>query len=405
MRNARSDIRRLALGRLISITGSAAAYTALMYTIWNRTHNATLQSLALLLTFGVSGIAGTLTGALGDRFDRRMVMAVSEASAATVFAVMAFAGSPVSLIALAFCSAIFESPFWSASRAAIPNLAEDQNQIAWANSWVTIGVNTGIALGPVLAGVLLYLVGPSWVFGLNAASFLVSAALTLSVRRPFSGTVTEDEHDEHRGVLAGFRYLVREPMLRVMTLAWLVFVIGMGMGMVADAALAEHFSAGKIGFGLIITCWGSGSVLGSFLGRWLNARTEPLALVVGSVGVAVAGLAISVAPVFLLVLLALLVMGTSDGLTMVADNGIRQRRSPDAVRSRVMAASEAAISLGMAIAFVIAGPVLNSVGPKAVYAIGGAGAALAAIVLLPTLKLRRTETSAEPLELEQAFSA
>ena len=145
-------------------------------------------------------------------------------------------------------------------------------------------------------------------------------------------------------------------------------------------------------------------MLGSFLGRWLNPRTEPLALVVGSVGVAVAGLSISVAPVFLLVLVALLAMGTSDGLTMVADNGIRQRRSPDAVRSRVMAASEAAISLGMAIAFVIAGPVLNAVGPKAVYAIGGIGAALAAVVLLPTLKLREAQISPEPVELEPAVN-
>ena len=32
---ARSKIRRLAAGRLISVTGGAAAYTALNYTVWN----------------------------------------------------------------------------------------------------------------------------------------------------------------------------------------------------------------------------------------------------------------------------------------------------------------------------------------------------------------------------------
>ena len=34
-----------------------------------------------------------------------------------------------------------------------------------------------------------------------------------------------------------------------MTIAWFVFVLGMGMGMVADAPLAEHFGTGAVGFG------------------------------------------------------------------------------------------------------------------------------------------------------------
>ena len=69
-RSPRSNVRRLAIGRLISVTGGAAAYTALMFTVWNDTHSATWQSVALLLTFGVVGILSPLTGHLGDRFDR-----------------------------------------------------------------------------------------------------------------------------------------------------------------------------------------------------------------------------------------------------------------------------------------------------------------------------------------------
>ena len=73
-RSPRSNVRRLAIGRLISVTGGAAAYTALMFTVWDKTHSATWQSVALLLTFGVVGILSPLTGHFGDRFDRRMVM-------------------------------------------------------------------------------------------------------------------------------------------------------------------------------------------------------------------------------------------------------------------------------------------------------------------------------------------
>ena len=68
---ARSRIRRLALGRFISVTGGAAAFTALNFTVWNRTHSPAMQALSLLLTFGVAGIFGPFAGALGDRYDRR----------------------------------------------------------------------------------------------------------------------------------------------------------------------------------------------------------------------------------------------------------------------------------------------------------------------------------------------
>ena len=93
-RSPRSNVRRLALGRLISVTGGAAAYTALNFTVWERTHSPYMQALSLLLTFGVAGLVGPFTGALGDRFSRRAVMIWSEAISATFFALMVFAKDP-----------------------------------------------------------------------------------------------------------------------------------------------------------------------------------------------------------------------------------------------------------------------------------------------------------------------
>ena len=56
---------------------------------------------------------------------------------------MAFVDAPQPLIALAFVSAMAESPFWSASAAAIPNLVEREEDIAWANSLVGLGGTPG----------------------------------------------------------------------------------------------------------------------------------------------------------------------------------------------------------------------------------------------------------------------
>ena len=73
-----------------------------------------------------------------------------------------------------------------------------------------------------------------------------------------------------------------------------------------------------------------------------------------------------------------------------------QRRTPDAVRSRAMAAFEALLSIGLVVAYLLAGPRSSAVGPKWVYRIGGVSALAAAIVLLPMLRLRRVAEAPEP---------
>ena len=237
---------------------------------------------------------------------------------------------------------------------------------------------------------LVATVGASWVFGLNAMTFVVSLLLTVTVRGSFQEDRTAVAHEEHRGLSAGLTFLWRDRVLRRITASFFVFVLGMGIGMVADASLAEHFGKGPVGFAALITCWGTGSVVGSGLGRFLKPATEPRWLVLGSFGIAAAAFAVGFSPVFVGVLVALFVMGVTDGLTMVAETGIMQRRTPDVVRSRTMAGFEAVISFGLAGAYLMAGPVLRAFGPQVSYRIGGASALVAAIVLLPMLRLRRT---------------
>jgi MFS family permease len=317
---------------------------------------------------------GPFAGALGDRYDRRKVMIWCEAGSAMCFVVMAFLHAPLWLIAFAFASALTELPFFTASRAAIPNLVDSPDDVSWANSLVSTSVYGGIALGPLIGGVVVAATGASWVFALNAVTFFVSIALTLTVRGDYQQLHDGEAHDEHRGIAAGATFLWRDRVLRRMTIAWFVFVLGMGISMVADAALAERFGTRAIGFAALIACWGTGSVIGSTL----------------------AALGVGYAPMFVLVLCSLLVMGASDGLTMVAETGIMQRRTPDAVRSRAMAAFEGAVSLGLACAYLMAAPVLRWVGPQVTYRIGGVSALAAAVLLLPLLRLRSRGSTPEP---------
>ncbi|HYX80291.1 MAG TPA: MFS transporter [Actinomycetota bacterium] len=393
-------VRRLAVARLISITGGAASYTALMFTVFRLTGSPTWLSATLLLTFGVSGLFGPLGGAISDRFDRRKVMIWSDLLGAACFGAMAFVTrDPWWLAGLAFASAVVETPFWSASGAAIPNLV-DTDRLAWANGLVALGKNAGVMVGPAVGGVLLAAMGPGWVFGLNALTFVVSAAWVWSVRgRSFGGRA----HDaEHQGLRAGFVFLARDRVLRLLVVAWSVLVLGIGLVMVADVPLVELFHAGSIGYGLLIGCWGAGSVLGSLAARRLDERKEPRALFLGTLAFALSTGAIAVSPWFAPILVMAFVSGFGDAVTLVAEQGIQQRRTPDAVRSRVMAAADGIMTITFAVGLVAAGPVLRAMGPQNAYAIGGLTALGGAVVLTPIFRGTRAVAPApiaEPTEV------
>jgi MFS family permease len=397
----RAAVRRLAAARLISITGGAAAYTALMFTVYEQTRSPAWLSATLVLTFGVSGFLAPVAGAIGDRFDRRRVMILSDVAGVAAFAAMAFAGDPGWLLAFAFVSAVVETPFWMASAAAIPNMVEP-SELSWANSLISLGRNAGIMVGPAIGGALVAAIGPTWVFGLNAMTFAVSAILVWTVRAPFEGE--RSDATEHRGLRAGFVFIARDRVLRTLVLAWTGLVFGFGLVMVADVPLVEHFHAGSIGYGLLITFWGAGSVVGSLAGRYLNEDREPRALFLGTALIAVTTAAIAVSPWFAPILVIALLSGMGDAIVLVAEQGIQQRRTPDAVRSRVIATSEGLTSIAFILGFAAAGVVLRAVGPRNVYAIGGLTAAIGALVLLPILR-RGSEREAAELDVATAEGA
>jgi len=374
----RTAVRRLAAARIVSITGGAAAYAALNYTIFERTGSASWVAVSLLLTFGVLGFVGPPAGMLGDRFDRRKVLIASDLAGAACFAMMALSSEPAWLLTWAFLSALAEAPFWSASEAAIPNVA-GPGLTTWANSLLNASKLAGIAVGPALGGALLAVTSPSVVFGVNAVSFALSAAIIVTVHARFSA---ERGEDEFHGLRAGFRFLRHDRVLRTLLLAWVVFISGMGMSMVADAPLAAVFDAGAFGFGLLITAWGGGSALGSLIARNMREGSEGTWLVITGAVIAATGIGVGVSPWFPLAVAMLFVMGLADGMTIVAETNLRQRRAPDVVRSRVSAAFTGVMHLMLAFAYVVAAFVVPWIGPKATYAVGGVTAGLAVFVLL-----------------------
>jgi MFS family permease len=335
---------------MISYTGTSASYTALVYVIFRRTGSNAWVAVALLLTLGVKGAITPLAGALGDRFDRRRVMIASDLLGAAALAAMALTHAPWLLLAFALIAVVVEAPFFPASGAALPNLVAPDD-LAWANGTIAFGSSVGYVVGPAVGGLLVAAGGAATAFLLDALSFVVSAALVATVRGSFSQEKAEVEDHAHHGVRAGLVFMLRDPILRRVTFAFAVFAVAVGSVLVAEPPLAASFGAGAIGFGLLSTSFDLGALVGALHGRRLTEATEMRWLVGGNFVTAFGLGAVAFMPAFPPVLVAMLIAGSSDGLVDVIVNVVFQRRSPDAVRSRVMAALESMFLMGLAVSF------------------------------------------------------
>jgi MFS family permease len=386
-----SSVRRLALGRLISLMGGSAAYIALVAALYERTGSAAWVSAALF-----AGVVGSVVGApgagyLGDRLDRRRLMIATDLASAIVAGAMAvLVDEPAALVALFGLHAVVTSPFAPASAAAMPNLVGEE-AVARANALVAATTSAGYLLGPLAGGLLLGVgVSTATLFAVDAATFIVSAAFVASIRQPFgTGAGTQ----LHPGVLAGVRVIRREPVLRVLIAASMTSLLGMGIVNVAAYPLSLRLDGGTEGYGAMEALLGGGGLLGAALaGRLLTPARAP-AIVALSFAASGAGLALAgAAPVLLVALAAMAIAGAGRGLGEVADTTLVQARTDDAVRSRVFAAQDGAAHVAFSVAMLAGGVLVELAGARFAVATASACALLAALIasrmLGPSARLR-----------------
>lgn len=368
--------RRLALGRLVSLTGGSAAYIALVAAVYGETGSAAWVSAALFAGVVGSVVAAPVAGWLGDHFDRRRVLIGADLAAAAVSITMALTGQPEALVVLLGLAAVAQSPFEPASAAAIPNLVPPDD-VPRANALVAATGSAGYLLGPLLGGLVLGAgASPATLFVVDAATFLVSAVLVASIRRPFGRGATA----EHPGVLAGFRVIACQPHLRLLVAAGMAALIGVGIVNVAAYPLSLELDGGTEGYGAMTGLLGAGGLLGAALaGRVLAAG--PSRVLVGAFAAATAGLALAgAAPILAIALAGMAVAGAGSGLGDVAATTLIQTRAGDQVRSRVFAAQDGAAHLAFTAAALAGGLIVELASPRGAFAAAAACAAAAIVI-------------------------
>jgi MFS family permease len=373
--------RLLFLATLASSIGTWLAFVALVVDVTDRTDNANWVSALLIVEFLPIVVIGFVAGRLIDRASRRWILVVSDAVRAGVFFALPFTTSALQIVALAFGAGIATSLFRPAVYAGLPNLVSDED-LPEANGILQTADNLTWTVGALVGGALVAATSPDVAYVVNAVSFVVSAVLILRIRERFEEAEREPSQGGWRDLTDGLALAIRSRALLTVLVAWSVVMLANAGVNVSEVFLAkEVFSGGDFGYGLLVAATGFGLVLGSlFGGNWIAQRglTIPYA---ASIGLMALGLgAAAVAPNVWIASLVVIVAGAGNGVAVVANALLVQRGAPDRLRGRaftiVMSAGYAVLGVGM----IVAGPLTNAIGARAVWGISAGLTALGAFI-------------------------
>lgn len=380
------DFRLLFSGQAVSLVGDAAFLTALG---WKTFTIAGSGKLGLVLSIQGAGLLTTLLigGALADRFERRRMMILSDvwrfAAVGTIAGLDATGHLGLtSLVVLAGLMGLGDGLFYPAVGGIIP-LVVDAAHLPSANSLMGVARWGGFVVGPSLAGFLYQGAGSSWVFGIDALSFLLSGALMLLARpraiepEPSEGTFSE--------IREGASYVARIPWLWV-TIALFAVILMLQLApqqVLLPKLVKEHFSRGVGAYGLLAGMVGVGTVIGTLLFGHLQPRRRRGVIsywlwLINSV--AIAGMAL--APWFPLAGVLCVVRGVCIGFGVAVWETMLQELVPSRLLGRVISldffGSFGLMPIGLAIWGGIAG-----VAPPGPMIAGGAivSAGMIAVVL------------------------
>lgn len=331
---------------------------------------------------------GLLGGALADRVDRRRAMwAVDVARGVLIgaFAISLAVGHThiAALMALAFALTTMQTLFDNAATAILPALV-GPSALTSANARLMTGQSlAGTFLGAPVAG-LLAGAALALPFAVNAATYLVAAALIASLPRSVGQTTARPVGSTLRREIAdGVRYLWRDRLLRGISLTNLLgnFVIG-GLTALLVLIVTRWVGASGAVFGLVLAAYGAGATLGGLVASRISRRIGPIVSIAAALAAQTASLVVIGAVAHVAGTAAgLAVFGAAGMLVNVNGVTLTQQRTPAEALGRVSAAQRTLAIAGAPIGALLFGAIATATEVNVPALVGAGVMALAAITM------------------------
>jgi len=384
--------RRYFTGNLFFILGLQMLNGVVGWEMYERTGSALNLGFVGLVQFIPQLAFVAVAGHITDIYNRKHVLmaAISlSVMAALVLALNAALQGPIFVMYACLFAAGTARAFWMPSRSALLPRIVPLSIFSNAVSWNTSGFEIASFVGPAMVGFLIYYVGVTAVYAINAA--LITCFVLLLARIPYRHEPPAQSALTLSSLLAGVRFIWKtKVVLSVMCLDMFGVLLG-GATALMPIYAEDILHVGKIGYGWLLAAPSAGA----FASALIQAHRGPLKRAGRTILLAVtffgaATIIFGLSKFFPLSLAMLFVLGVCDNISVVVRSTLVQTSTPDDMRGRVSALNGLFIGTSNQLGAFESGAVAGLLGPVASVVLGGAGTIIvAAITAWITPSLRR----------------
>jgi MFS family permease len=342
------DFRLLWIGEGISLLGDQFYMVALPLIALAVSGDSGAVLGTLLAVGGIPrAVFMVIGGAVTDRVSPRRILLWSNIVRALMVGILTalvFTNSVAvwHLFVIALVFGISDAFSFPANTAFVPRLVGEDGLEA-GNSLVQLTAHLSVFIGPAIAGALIAIVGSGAALAIDTVSFGAAIIALLMMSEVSRIGKQKNDAQEPAESLAqsignGLRYVWDDPLLRAVILMVaivdfsIVGPISVGMPVLAEV----RFEAGASGYGLLISAFGGGAILGSLLGGALTFNRRGLLFISMMAVFGAVFVLHGVSPSFVFTLGLNALLGVASGVFNVVGISWLQRRTDPTMIGRVM---------------------------------------------------------------------
>src|SRR5262245_1096439 len=387
------DFRLFWVGQLVSQIGTWMQSVGQAWLVLELTRSPFQLGLVTALQFTPVLLLSAVGGAVSDRMGKRRILLVTQTAMmiqAFVLALLVGSGH-VRYWHVAVLAAVYglgramDIPARQAYLTDLVGRSDLPNAVA-LNSVVFNGARI---VGPAAAGLLIARFGVTVAFVLNGVSFIAVLAALLDMTTPGrpdpAGRLGIKE-----GLLGAVSYAAGTPPI-AFTLGLLVVIslLVLNFNVVVPLIARTVLNQGARGFGLLMSCLGSGAVLGAVGLAFLRHGRPPMCHLAGSASALSVGLMfLSLVDHVAVTAILLAALGCCQIVFNTGCNTTLQLSTPDALRGRIMGLYAVTFAGMTPFGSLLVGTIAEHLGVRVACAIGG-GAGLLCVGGLVLLAKRR----------------
>jgi predicted MFS family arabinose efflux permease len=383
---------RLLASYTINDLGDSIGVVALAVLVFDQTEAvAPTAGFFLVAKFLPALFATGLTAHL-DRLPLRRTLPAIYMLEAAVFGALALLADEsrfvlALVLALGFVDGTLAITGRGLTRGAVGALLQPRKLIREGNALMNLGFAVSSVFGAAIAGGLITAFGVAAALAVDAASF-AAIALVLALSRDLPKPEHADRRAWHARFVDGLEFARDNRLVRLLLIGESLALVCFTLVVPIEVIYAkESLGTTSAGFGLLLSAWGAGIVLGSLIFMGLKQRSGLAVILLSSAAVGVAYIGMSQAGTLAVACAMSVIGGAGNGVQWVAVMTALQENTPADYQARVAGLLE---SLGAAmpgVGFLAGGLIVGLWSPRTAFLVAGMGVmilvAVAAIVLRP----------------------